>query len=54
MITRMRPDNRVEEEFFFEDYNDYILDPEMKQQFVTRSEISKSLMIIDFLKIADN
>lgn len=36
-ITRLRPDNRVEEQFLFEDYNDYILDPTMKQQFLTRS-----------------
>lgn len=36
-----------------EDYNDYVLDPEMTQKFVTRSEFTKSLVIIDLLKLSD-
>lgn len=41
-------------EGYLDDYNDILLDPEMKSVGIIRSEYTKSLLLIEFINIAQN
>ncbi len=41
-------------EGYLDDYNDILLDPEMKSVGIIRSEYSKSVLLIELINIAQN
>ena len=41
-------------EGYLDDYNDILLDPEMKSVGIIRSEYNKSVLLIEFVNVAQN